>query len=190
MYSVGIDLDGVTANFVGSFVSYLENKYGKKIPSEQVTSYYWYETVDWLSETMFWDSFHEFGENGGYGRLELMPQAKSAIEILKNNRDLYVITHRPKYAYKDTVEWLDKNISIPESKLYLTDRPKSEIVNELNLESYIDDSPHTLEDLADNTVANIYCYDHLYNRHLNRADIKRVTSWFEFLEAELLINVK
>jgi uncharacterized HAD superfamily protein len=180
--TIGFDIDGCVQDFVGGFLSYLNKKYNKLLTTDDVLDYYWYECVDWLTEEMFWESFHEFGKDGGYFGLKLYHGFKETLDFVKDNHNYYFITHRPDYAYEDTVRFLGNNFYIPEDKIIFAPGNKSVTVNRLGVDVFIDDSPKTLMDLRCNTDAYVFCMDHLYNRHLTNEEVHRVHNWSEFLE--------
>lgn len=187
--TVGIDLDGCVQDFVGGFLEYLNKKYNKNVTKDDVLDYYWYECVDWMTEEMFWESFHEFGKAGGYFSLAVRDGFAETFNYVKENHDYYFITHRPDYAYDDTVKFLGETFGVSEDKIIFAPGNKSVTVNRLGVDVFIDDSPKTLMDLHCNTNAYVFCMHHLYNRHLTNEEVHRVYGWVEFLEGLKAIRV-
>jgi uncharacterized HAD superfamily protein len=186
----GIDLDGVCFDFIHAFLAWLEDKVGVEIPEdEEITSYYWHETVEGLEEDTFWREFHKFGESGGYKYLELLPGAKEGLEAIINagHRIVY-ITNRPDYAKLDTELALQYHLFPSRKNLIFANGSKSPIIRDLKVDVFIDDSPSTIREIVAETDARIYCRDYPFNRKLDPAGFTRVHSWEEFLAHERIAS--
>ncbi|TFH25860.1 hypothetical protein E4G67_00320 [Candidatus Bathyarchaeota archaeon] len=182
----GIDLDGVCFDFLHAFSKWLEDKTGIEMPQdEEITSYYWHETVEGLEEDTFWREFHKFGQAGGYKYLELLPDAKEGLEAIKRagHRIIY-ITNRPDYALCDTQLALQYHLFPFSDNLIFANGSKSPIIKMHRVDVFIDDSPSTIEEISMQTSARIYCKDYPFNRKLKPGRFTRVHSWEEFLAHE------
>lgn len=183
----GIDLDGVCFDFMHAFCEHLEEFAGIACPEdEEITSYYWYETIDGLEKDVFWEQFHKFGKDGGYRYLELLPGAKEGLELIDRlGHEIFYITNRPDYAKWCTEVALAHHQFPQKDNLYFANGSKAPFIRELDIHCFIDDSPRTIADLCANTQARIHCMDYPFNRHLHDlSGYTRVYSWQEFLEAE------
>lgn len=179
---IGIDLDGVCFNFIKGFSDWLTKRLGVKISEKDIKSYYWYESLD-VTKDQFFSEFHRFGRNGGYRYLELLDGTKGALSLLSANAaELFYITNRPNYAYRDTIEALEEHNFPFRKNLIFANGKKSPVIRDKVIDIFIDDSPSTLADICVNTSADVYCRDYPYNRHLDEAFLTRVSSWKEFLE--------
>lgn len=187
----GIDLDGVCFDFKGAFCKWLEDKAGVKCPAdEEITSYYWYETVDGLEEKVFWDEFHKFGKNYGYRYLNLLPGAREGLELIDSlGHEIFYITNRPDYAFDCTELALVYHRFPQNGRLIFTNGSKAPHVRGLDIHCFIDDSPRTIADLCANTQARIYCMDYPFNRRLHDlTGYTRVYNWEEFLSHERIVS--
>lgn len=184
---VGVDLDGICFNFLGAFCKWLEDKAGVKMPEdEEITSYYWYETVDGLDKDTFWDEFHKFGYAQGYRNLNLLPGTLEALDALVNaGHELIYITNRPSYARECTIAALATHNFPFRDRLIFARGSKAPVIREYNVDAFIDDSPRTIAEICVNTDARIYCRDYPFNRSIHDIhNFIRVRSWSEFLAEE------
>lgn len=187
----GIDLDGICFDFKGAFCKWLEDKAGVECPAdEEITSYYWYETVEGLDKDTFWDEFHKFGHNYGYRYLDLLPGAKEGLEAIdRAGHKIYYITNRPDYAKWCTEIALAYHLFPQRENLYFANGSKAPFIREFDLHSFIDDSPRTIAEICANTQARIYCMDYPFNRGLHDVTgYTRVYNWEEFLSHERIIS--
>lgn len=110
---------------------------------------------------------------------------KGAMEGMRNladdGHDLFIVTHRPKAAVTDTLQWL----AFCDFKLagvhILTDQqPKSTV----KCDVYVDDKPENVEDLRYNTDARLVTlFDAPWNRHwIPPLGIQRVANWGDFVQ--------
>lgn len=181
----GIDLDGVCFDFINAFRRHLNSSLHKHLEEEEITSYYWYETTD-ITKEQFMEEFDRFGDDlNGYRNLEILPGTKEALEaIVSAGHEIFYITNRPLYAESATIEALEEHKFPFRQNLTFAQGKKSPVINEKNVDVFIDDSPRTIEDVTVNTRADIYCRSYKFNEHLDDTFFTRVTSWEEFLERE------
>jgi len=183
----GIDLDGVCFDFMHAFCGWLEDKAGIQVPKdEEITSYYWYETIDGLEKDTFWDEFHKFGKANGYRDLNLLPGAVDGLNAIKEaGHNLIYITNRPEYSYLDTCTALERHQFPDRDNLIFAGGSKAPLIREHDVHCFIDDSPRTIAEICANTQARIYCMDYPFNRNLHDlTGYTRVHNWSEFLSAE------
>ena len=184
----GVDIDGVLMNFVSSFIEWFESRYDKTIAYEDITDYYWYECVPWITEKMFWDEFHKFGqEYKGYKNLELYKDAATGFKTLMQYGDVWIITFRPDYSREDTVRIINEIFDFPADRIIFSKGTKSVEINELGLDVFIDDAEHNVYDVATNTEAKAYIMDQPYNRDFKHDRVVRVKDWEGFLRSEKII---
>lgn len=182
----GLDLDGVCFNFVDAFCEHLFNNTGVNCRPGEITNYYWYECYDELTPEKFWEEFDKFGLAGGYGKLKVIDGVIEGIKRLKDDGKVIAITHRPEYARYDTLITVRSKLGIEDGNTYITTRPKSELINELKIDVYIDDAPHIVDDIIRNTSARVYMIDAKYNKDFEHPDVIRVNSFKEFVDSEVL----
>lgn len=184
----GIDLDGVSVDFIGDFSSFIKSELGIWYDDSEITNYYWHKCDLGISETAFWTIFHNYGmHHGRYEHLVPLPGAVDGIKFLLDNaKDVWFITGRPHYAYEQTVRSLSKHFDVASDRIIFSsgDDYKSNVVRRLGIDTFFDDAPHYAESLAENTDAQVYLMDTTYNREVSNPKINRVKSWSEFIEAQ------
>lgn len=189
----GIDLDGICFDFLHAFCDFLHENAGIEIPpDEEITSYYWYETVEGLDKKTFWKEFHNFTKANGYRSLAVLDGTLDALRAITNaGHEIMYITNRPNEALEGTRAALEEHDFPFRDRLVFANGAKAPIIREHNVDVFIDDSPRTIAEICANTDATIYCRDYPCNRGIH--DIHnyiRVHSWDEFLEHEgLKVNV-
>jgi len=159
---IGCDVDGVLFDFHGAACHLLNVHKGYHLRREDVVEWDFIprmvgrEDYAWL-----------FDPQGGikeglfrYGHI-----VKNAIEALSQLRqaghELVIITHRPKVAVQDTVDWLSYCRFRPAAIHILSDeQPKKTVECDL----YIDDKPQTIADVMVNTGAHAIVFDRPWNR--------------------------
>ena len=183
----GIDIDGVSVNFIEAFSKFLKRYLSVEYDDSQITDYYWHKCVPQVSEHMFWSAFNEFGRRDGYKELPALPGAAEGIKyLLENAKDVWFITGRPHDAYEQTTHSLRSKFDVASDRLILSSGPdyKSNVVNRLGIDVFFDDAPHYAESIANNTNAKVYLMDSTYNKGVSDPKITRVRSWGEFIESE------
>lgn len=182
---IGIDIDGVCADFSTPFTKYLNEKTGQSIATSEIKDYSWWKCFAGLSEGDFWKHFDEYGMAGHYRNFPIFRDAKRYLPILLNSFDYHFITSRPDYTYDDTIVWLQRNFGpIRDDKItFCRGDKKSKFVKELNVDIFIDDAPHHAEDIAWEAEIPVYVMDAPYNKTLSTPPdsyIRRIYSWRDF----------
>lgn len=100
--------------------------------------------------------------------------------------EVVLITHRPKQAVNDTLDWLSfQHLPIAGVHLLTNQEPKSSVKPECDV--YLDDKPENVIDLRRGTSARLVC---LMRRPWNRdtafgeknGSLVSVGTWYEFIE--------
>jgi len=133
---IGIDIDGIIADFVSSFLPYL-NKYCK-CKVEDIVSYDFEKNID-ISHENIEKLWKEVESNKIYSDLSLVKNSKMALEILARENRIYLISSRKKESHKDTLTWLRRN-KIPFDRLILTNGLKDKISSMKKCDIVIEDS--------------------------------------------------
>lgn len=184
----GIDLDGVCLKFIPEFSAFLKKYWRIDYSDNLITDYYWHRVVDELTEAMFWEAFHQWGKvERGYESLRPVDGAVDAIsKLLKFAKDVWFITGRPHYAYEQTAISMSKWFNIPSDRIIFSNGKdyKSNVVNRLGIDVFIDDAPHYALSLANKTDARVYLMSAPYNLKVSDSKITRVSSWEDFITEE------
>ena len=109
--------------------------------------------------------------------------ASEVINKLKENgNNIYLITARWDIPNNDTKQitedWLNNN-NVMYDKLFMNASDKLKLVNENNIDIFIDDSYNNCKDVAENTNSKVYMMTSMANKNLEDKKIKRVFSWPE-----------
>ena len=179
-FVLGVDLDGVCGDYIGSFRRIVAERKG--VPLESLTTQVSWGCTEWgiRSEEEF-DELHRHAvlERGLLRHMDLIPGAAEALWRLSDAGVwIRIVTHRlyvnwgHAVAAGDTVEWLDE-ARIPYRDLCFIAAKSS-----VNADAFVEDAPHNVEDLraGGNTVI---VFDAPYNRHL---PAPRAAAWSEVEE--------
>lgn len=185
----GIDLDGVCYDFIPRFSQYLKNYTGVQYDNSEITDYYWYKCIPGLKEDDFWEAFDAFGVTcQGYRNLPVIDGAKEGIRFLMENaNDVWFITGRPHYAFEQTADALERDFGVNSDHIIFSSGKdyKSNVVNRLEIDVFIDDGPHYVRSLSKNTSAKVYLMRSApYGFLVDDPDIIAVDTWKEFIDRE------
>lgn len=182
----GIDLDGVCFDFVTEFSKWLKRELGVDYDDSEIVDYHWYNCIESIGEKEFFREFHRFGKAGSYATLPLLPGAAQAIKhIRENGHRVWFVTARPIYAKEDTLRAVSNAFGFTDTVVFSGGKDyKSETVNLLNIDVFVEDGPHYAESIAKNTKALVYLMDHPYNKKVSHPNIIRVNSWDDIMQEE------
>ena len=179
-FVLGVDLDGVCGDYIGSFRRIVAERKG--VPLESLPTEVSWGCTEWgiRSEDEF-DELHRHAvlERGLLRHMDLIPGAAEALWRLSDAGVwIRIVTHRlyvnwgHAVAAGDTVEWLDE-ARIPYRDLCFIAAKSS-----VGADAFVEDAPHNVEELraGGNTVI---VFDQPYNRHLPEP---RAADWGEVEE--------
>ncbi|HOK40992.1 MAG TPA: HAD hydrolase-like protein [bacterium] len=107
--NLGIDIDGVIADSVNTFLNYLNKMFNKNFKYEDIKEYR-FENIYKVSEKEMEYFTKKFTEEKGWLKLEPFPDAKKFLDEIKEYFNIYIITSRPKELTEEmTYKWLEKN---------------------------------------------------------------------------------
>lgn len=149
---LGIDLDGVVADFNTGWISRYNIEFGTEIPFDAVQSW---DAIPSLTHFVHMGEFWRWAQNHGghtlFRHLETYPDAVPAMERLSRRHHIVIITTKPDWAVHDTFAWLADH-RIPTTEVHITeDKARVEC------DVYLDDAPHVLADLAANRPSSLVC---------------------------------
>jgi 5'(3')-deoxyribonucleotidase len=172
---LGIDLDGVVADFNGGWTRIYNKDFGARVSPEAV------KTWDGLHElTHFPDmmAFWQWAEGGDrasiFRHLETYVDAVPSLELLSRDHEIVIITTKPSWAVHDTFAWIAEH-HIPTREVHVT-RRKWRVACDV----YLDDAPHQLRLLRQRRMAATICR---FIRPWNDPvpGVVDVASWEEFV---------
>lgn len=182
---VGLDIDGVAADFLSPFLLRLETRIGKgPIPAASLTSVdlsahpaLTEETVEDCAEAVrrdpgFWSGLDSLLSPGQWQRLE----------HLSRRRELSFITHRRGHESWDiravTAEWLRRH-GITRPDVHLAEDRKSTVVEALGVTLFVDDNYENCREVAETTGVRVLMPHHPYNRWFAHPGVVRIMHFDE-----------
>jgi uncharacterized protein len=171
---LGIDLDGVVADFTGGWIARYNPEYGTTIHRDEVKS--WAAMLDLthfdtMDEFWAWCSIDEDGSV--FRHLDTYPGALESLERLARDHEIVILTTKPDWAVADTYGWLsDRRILTHE--VHITEEKWR-----VRCDVYLDDAPHQLESLARERADSTVCR---FVRPWNSPvpDVRDIRDWNEF----------
>lgn len=175
-FKIGVDLDGVSADFDRHWRNEYRVWFGVEIP---VASEHWDSFLDdthFESEDEFWAwvrSVPAFWE-----RMPVIPGAFGSLyELLRAGNEITFITSRPEHARAGTESWLARHYPIGFPKPRVEFRLKH-LKGGIPVQVYLDDNPEVVESLREKPCVLIF--DQPWNRDVKPSkSVHRVRGWGE-----------
>lgn len=177
---LGLDIDGVLADFISPFLRVLATRMGNgPIDPESVTDPNFMNhplvTAEIISECIatisddpkFWEALAPLASKKQW----------QALDSLSRERNLVFITHRYERETYDigqvTRDWL-RNHGVSNPVVYFTQSHKSELIGKLNVELFVDDRHENCHDIAENTDAVVLMPHRSYNQSFSHPRVRRI----------------
>lgn len=171
---LGIDLDGVVANFNGGWMDRYNREFGTDLTPDLVRKW------DGLADLTHFEHMGQFWKwaRGGDGPsifrdLPLMEGAGDALNELAQSHHIVIVTAKPRWAIHDTFAWLADN-EIPTREVHV-------IANkwEVPCDVYAEDSPFQLPAIVEHRPnARVFRFVRGWNEPV--AGAHDIASWPEF----------
>lgn len=171
---LGIDLDGVVADFNTGWVGRYNSEFGANLTTDMVDSW---DAMGDITHFETLTDFWKWAENGDgpsiFRHLPPYPNALETLERLSANHQIVIISAKFKWALHDTFAWISDN-RIPTREVHIT-YAKWRVPCDI----YLDDSPHQIVELNQNRPESVVCR---FVRPWNEAvsGVRDVASWDEF----------
>jgi uncharacterized HAD superfamily protein len=150
---IGIDMDGVLADFDKGWIDRYNADFGTSI--EYKHSDHW-DALLTLSHFDTYDEWWEWARGGTddlFLELPALPGAVDGVNALKDaGHEIVIITAKPRWAAGHPSSWLIKH-DIPYDEIHVTSK-KSYVICDV----YIDDALHNVVDLMENTTGMVIQY--------------------------------
>ncbi|MGD2102403.1 MAG: hypothetical protein PVG83_09225 [Acidimicrobiia bacterium] len=172
---LGIDLDGVVANFTKGWMAFYNREYGTSLKVEDSTR--WSDLVNlthFEDIDEFWEWSSDLDGHSIFWHLEPFPGAVEATRSLADaGHHIIVLTTKPSFARDDTFGWIERH-RLPAAEVHiLEDKWRVECA------VYLDDSPHVLPRLVEHRPTSTVCrYVRPWNRPVDGAT--DITDFVEF----------
>ena len=136
---LGIDLDGVVADFNKGWIDQYNADFGAAIPLDAVTTWDGIAPLTHFTDMeAFWEWARDFGNGSLFRHLDTHDGAVPTLEQLSDDHDIVIITAKPDWAVADTLAWLaDHRLPTREVHIVGIHAPKWPVPCDV----YLDDAP-------------------------------------------------
>lgn len=170
---LGIDLDGVVANFNAGWMARYNGEFGTDLGPEMVDSWDAFADLTHFEDKgQFWHWAR--GGNGPsiFRDLPLIDGAADGLAALAAENAIVIITAKPRWAIHDTFAWLaDKEI--PTREVHITSKKYA-----VSCDVYVEDSPFQIPNIVDRRPeAMVFRFVRAWNEPVEGAH--DITSWPE-----------
>ncbi len=173
---IGLDLDGVVAEFVEPFLVELRKEFDISLTRSDVISYDLAEMTR-LSRTEIDRFVDELSTSGFYASLKPVDGAPSSIRSLAKLYGIYILTTRPQASHRDTVRWL-RRYRIPYDSLEFCEFG-NKVSKDDQLAVFVDDNLEQAAIAADH-VPLVLLFDQPWNRTNDMpTNCRRIAGWSE-----------
>lgn len=182
---VGLDIDGVVADFLSPFLRVVEKHAGNgPIPVDSITDFR-FDQHPSLSEKIVSECMVAVSYDPDFwlGLPPLLsPGEWEALDSLSRKEELVFITHRYERETYDihgvTCDWL-KQHGITNPVVHFTQGSKAELVENLGIRLFMDDRYENCQEVAEKTEAIVLILHRLYNQSFIHPRVKRVQNFNE-----------
>jgi len=186
---IGVDIDDVLADFMFPLVNYHNEKYGTTFVRDDFTSFNLWETWGGTPEEAI-DKVFQFYDSPDFHQIGIVAGASEALEVLKKNHELSIITARPEILRAQTIDWIERHFPNTFSEIHIANKfsktgpqlTKREICERNSIHLLIDDSIENAFQCA-NAERKILLLVRPWNQSEKLpASIIRVFSWEEIVQ--------
>ena len=151
---LGIDLDGVVADFNAGWMRLHADEFGSELHPEMVTGWNGLHELAGFGDM---DAFWQWAQGTDlrpsiFRHLELYPDAAETLAALDAaGHEIVIVTAKPRWAVPDTLRWIADH-QLPTSEIHIR-YDKHTILCDV----YLDDAPTVVEDLVKHRPAALVC---------------------------------
>lgn len=201
---IGVDVDGVLADFVRPYCRELERRSGVQLPSnidwdkwpsgwrfegeyfpQDITREFWREARDWKSPAVV-DQQERW-----WATLPVITTVvdNGILRLAHFTHELFFISNRPMHLRSTTQQWIEDNFDIVDTQVMHT-KDKGALAKGLELHGLIDDKPDNLIEVARacGTSCVPVLIDRPWNKDFDNPYIHRATTLgraFEYIERKV-----
>jgi len=175
---LGIDLDGVVADFNTGWMQLHADEFGSDLHPDMVDSWNCLHRLGGFADMReFWSWASPTDDRPSIFRhLEPYPDAIGSLRMLADaGHRVVIVTTKPLWARSDTFRWLADH-DLPTTEVHLSERKY-----EVECDVYLDDAPHVLHELVEHRPGATVCrFVRPWNEPIRGA--LDVTKWSEFVD--------
>ena len=192
---IGVDLDDVLADFITPLIKFHNQTYGTKLTKDEFNSYDFWEVWGGTREEAI-QKVYNFHNTPFFTNIKPTPSSIEAIDTLKKDNELVIITSRQNSVIKPTREWVNQHFPNCFSEIYFTNHysltgqqiKKSTICSTLSVGILVEDSlVYALDCLS--KEREVILIDQPWNQQeILPKGISRVKSWEEVVNLIITTN--
>ena len=183
---VGLDIDGVLADFITPYLHRLAECAGCEPIEADAYSDLFFAGHPSLTKAIVSQCLSEIARDEDFWHgLTSIPSTRqwAIIDRLSRERRLVFITHRIKQECFDiasvTSRWLD-NQGVTDPVVHVTEEKKSQLIRSLELQCFVDDRHENCEDIANQTEAQAFLLQRPYNQKFAHPRVQRINDLDDF----------
>jgi uncharacterized HAD superfamily protein len=177
---IGLDIDGVLADFVSPFLLVLEGRTGCGPIDPQTYVDLNFSGHPGLSKEIVTECVMKISNDPKFWeQLSPLPSTDQwkLLDGLSRQQKLIFVTHRyecDNYSIHEvTCDWL-KQHGVSRPVVYFTQKQKSDLITSLKVELFVDDRHENCRDVAENTEAVVLMPHRSYNQSFNHPRVQRI----------------
>ena len=184
---LGIDLDNVIVDFVPSFLKFFNNKYGRNIIPNHITTYNIWECGIGNTKEESNKYALEFCYSDRFYSIPLVKGAKEAVNQLARKYPVHIVTARSEELRKQTDEFLRRhfpdtplNVRYSGDFFRVQNKTKAQICEELGINVMIEDNLQFARECSQLGIT-VYLLNKPWNQGDVDGNITRVDNWQDIL---------
>lgn len=150
---LGIDLDGVVADFNSGWIRRYNRQYGVELAEDAVQAWDAIPSLTHFDDMgEFWKWAQDHDGHSLFRHLDTYPGAVEALwELTRKRQQVVIITTKPFWAIHDTFAWLAQH-RIPTREVHIVEDKWK-----VSCDVYLDDGPHVIASLVKNRPEATVC---------------------------------
>jgi len=150
---LGIDLDGVVANFTKGWIDFYNRDFDAELEPELVDTWDGLTRITHFEDMdAFWRWSSDLDGRSLFWHLETFPGAVEALRRLdEEGHEIVILTTKPPFAVADTHEWIAA-LGFPTKEIHILEDKWR-----IDCDVYLDDGPHVLPGLVAHRPDRVVC---------------------------------
>lgn len=173
---LGIDLDGVVADFTSGWVQKYNTEFGANVSVDDAQLWGGLHHLTHFDDMSgFWDWASGHGGSSVFRYLDTYPGAVEAMRHLYMDHDIVIVTTKPDWAIHDTLAWLADH-RVPTREVHMIEQKWR-----VPCDVYLDDAPPQISSIHSNRPDAVMArYVRPWNSPVD--GVRDVHNWDEFID--------